>query len=416
MCAVPHLPKLPTLDGLDVNGKRVLLRADHNIPARADGKLADDWRLIASLPTLKRLLKSGARVGILTHRGRPGGRVVPNLSTKPLAEALTALLGQNVEFVEDCVGRVAEQAMAKLAPGQVAMFENTRFHLGEQMNQLPFVEQLARLGEIFVNDAFATAHRAHASTSGLAAHMKPSVVGELVMQELAWLRRVADNPPGPVVLVIGGTNVAPKLDLLRYMMTRVDTLMIGGAVAQTFLAARDLGVGQSLMDPTWVETARDLLTEAGVVGCRLHLPQDVVVHDTLDPARPTKTKAAHVIAAQESVVDIGPNTLATWQRLLKEAGTTIWLGCVGMVEIEAGRAGTMGLATVLSTSKGFSLVGGNGLLPALQVAGLRDRLPAVSTGGAALQAGLLGQPLPCLNLLQGHGPEWKGLERRKTLR
>lgn len=391
---------LPTLDGLDVRGKRVLIRVDYNIASKPDGTLHDDYRIASTVPTIKRLLRDGARLGILTHRGRPGGRVMPELSTKPLAALLSSLLGQEVAHVPDCVGRVAEQAMAELAPGQAIMFENLRYHLGEQMNQQSFIKELAVLGDIFVNEAYATAHRPHASTSGLAHAMETSVIGELMVQELAWLRKIAGEPARPVVLVLGGNHVEPKIELLRRMLTRVDTVMLGGAVANTFMAARDLGMGQSMLDPSFVDMARDLLTEAGVVGCRLHLPQDVWVHDANMPERPAETRPCYAIGAQETVVDIGPQTLKTWQRLIEGAGTVVFLGSIGVAEHMEGRSGTLGLMGTLVNQRGFQLVGGNGLLGVLHESGLRDRLAALSTGGAALVNGLLGKPFPCIEALR----------------
>ncbi len=390
---------LPGLKGLDVQGKRVILRVDYNISQNPDGTLYDDYRIASTLPTIQRLLSGGARVGILTHRGRPGGRVVPELSTKPLAAILSGLLGQPVEHVPDCVGRIAEQAMAELAPGQIVMLENVRFHLGEQMNQHSFVQQLAALGDVFVNDAFASAHRAHASTSGLAGAMDTCVIGELMERELMWLRRLKNNPDKPILLVLGGNNVESKIELLRQMLTKVDTVMLGGAIANTFMAARDLGLGQSLLDPTYVDAARDLLTEAGVVGCRLHLPQDVMVRNASAPTAPAEVRPAYAIGAQESVIDIGPATLATWQRLVVSGGTTMLLGSLGITEHPEGRTGTLGLVKTLTDRRGFSLVGGNGLLPMLQDSGLRELLPALSTGGAALVGGLIGRPLPSVDVM-----------------
>ncbi|RZK98851.1 MAG: phosphoglycerate kinase [Rubrivivax sp.] len=391
---------LPGLDGLDVNGKRVLLRVDYNIPTTADGSLEDDYRLEATLPTIRRLLRDGARLGILTHRGRPGGRAVAELSTKPLAKLLSEMLGQEIMHVPDSVGRMAEQAMEQLAPGQALMFENVRYHLGEQLNQQTFVLELAKLADIFVNDAFATAHRAHASTSGLAAAMNVSVLGDLMMRELGWLRRMASEPKKPMVLVLGGQSVEPKLDLLRRMLGRADTVMLGGAVANTFMAARDLGMGQSTLDPTFVDSARDALTEAGVVGCRLHLPQDVWVRRIGQLDDGAEAKTAHTISAQESVVDVGPQTLKTWQRLIEGAGTVLFLGSVGITEKEIGRQSTLGLLQTVTSQRGYCLVGGNGLMPVLRESGLKERLDCLSTGGASLVNGLLGKPFPCIDAVK----------------
>lgn len=390
---------LPTLDDLDLAGKRVLLRVDYNIGAQANGVLNDDFRILASIPTLERLMAAGARIGILTHRGRPGGRVAAELSTRPIAPILSKLLNKPVGWVPDCVGRVAERAMEELPAGHAVLLENTRFHLGEQLNQLPFVQQLAALGDVFVNDAFATAHRAHASTSGLANLMRPSAIGDLMVKELQWIERIR-NPEEPLTLIIGGGNVGPKLEFMRRMLTKAQTIMLGGAVANTFIAARDLGIGQSTLEPAWVETARDLLTEAGVVGCRLHLPQDVWVTNTMAADSKPIAKAVHEIQAQEAIHDIGPKTLATWQRLVPQAGTLAWLGALGMVEHSGGASGSMGLAEALAKQSLFSLVSGTGMLPMFNRAGLREQL-RVSTGGAVLPVAILGQPLPCLSVLNG---------------
>jgi phosphoglycerate kinase len=302
---------------------------------------------------------------------------------------------------------MAEQAMAGLAPGEAIMFENVRFHLGEQLNQQPFVLELARLGDLFVNDAFATAHRAHASTSGLTAAL-PTALGHLMVQELGWVAKIADPANRPVTLLVGGNNIGPKLDLIKQMLERVDTVMLAGAVANTFIAARDLGVGQSMLDPAWVEAARDVLTEAGVVGCRLHLPHDVLVTRADDPTEDPTPRAVHDVGLQESICDIGPQTLATWQRLLQNNGTSIWLGCLGLVEQPSGFAGTYGIAHTLVENRHFGLVAGNNLLSALKAAGVREQLPAVSTGGAALATALLGQQLPCLNVMRKDLPLGRG--------
>lgn len=396
-------PTLPMLDGVDVRGKRVLVRVDYNIERLADGSLRDDYRILASLPTLKRLLLEGARVAVLTHWGRPGGRVVPELSTKPLAALLSELLGQPVEHVPDCVGRMAQSALDALPPGQILMLENTRFHLGEQLNQAPFVQELAKLADVFVNDAFATAHRAHASTSGVAAAMPISVVGDLMVQEMAWVRRILSPHSKPLKLVLGGSDVEAKLDLLRCLLGHASTVMLGGAVANTFMAARDLGLGQSVLSPSHVDAARELLTEAGVVGCRLHLPQDVWVQDAADTTQPATCKPAHLIGRNETVVDIGSHTLETWQRLIQGSGTTLFVGSLGVTENAEGRRGSLGILQTLAAHSGFSVVGGAGMLPLVQEGGFADTLPAVSTGGAALVDALCDKPLPCLQVLAARG-------------
>lgn len=391
----------PTLESVDVRGKRVLVRVDYNIEQLADGSLRDDYRIQASLPTLKRLLQNGARVAVLTHWGRPGGRVVPQLSTKPLAALLSELLGQPVEHVPDCIGRVAQTALDALPPGQILMLENTRFHLGDQLNQATFVQELAKLADVFVNDAYATAHRAHASTSGVSAALPVSVVGDLMVQEMEWVQRVLSPMSKPFKLVLGGSDVEAKLDLLRSLLGHASTVMLGGAVANTFMAARDLGLGQSVLSPTHVDAARELLTEAGVVGCRLHLPQDVWVQDAADTTQPATLKPTHLIGRNETVVDIGSSTLETWQRLIQGPGTTVFVGSLGVTENAEGRRGSLGILQTLAAHSGFSLVGGAGMLPLVQEGGFAATLPAVSTGGAALVDALCRKPLPCLQVLAG---------------
>lgn len=387
----------PTLTDVDVANRAVLMRVDFNIPATADGRLADTWRLEAHVPGIQTLLAKGARLGLLTHRGRPQGDMVPELSTRPLAEALSVLLGQEVGFVPDCVGRVAEQAMAALAPGQVLLFENTRFHMGEQINHAPFVRELARLGEVFVNDAFAAAHRPHASMSGLAAAMRPaSVLGPRMVQELEWLEAL-QRPQAGRVVVLGGAQVPAKLDLIEYLMTRVDTLILAGPVAHTFLASRDMGLGRSLLDPSSVERARGIFTEAGVVGCRLLLPQDTIVANKRSGE--VSVKPSNKLEADDMAMDIGPATVATWSKVMGQAQSLLWLGSVGAFETPPFQQGTLALADGLLFSPAFSVVAGDGLVRALKDGRIRDRLPHVSSGGAVWMNALGGVPLPSLRVL-----------------
>jgi phosphoglycerate kinase len=400
--------RFPTIDDVDVRGKRVLMRVDFNIPPTADGGLLDDYRLQAHAPGIKELLRRGARLALLTHRGRPQGQAVPQLSTLPLARALEPMLGTKVGHAPDCVGRVAEQAVSALAPGEAVMLENTRFHMGEQINHHPFVLEMAKLGDVFVNDAFATAHRPHASVSGLAAVMKPrSVLGPLMVKELAWLNRVLKNPPRPLVCVLGGAQVPLKLELIEKLLGRVDALVLGGAVAHTFLASRDLGLGRSLLNPASVEKARDVFTEAGVLGCRLLLPLDLVVQDRSGSATgvnmaggPPRTVAVGNLAADDSAMDVGPQTVETWGKVIQQAGSVIWLGSLGAFEHAPFGEGTLGVANAVLHSPAFSLVAGDGLLRALRAGGLRQHLPHVSSGSSVLITALMGQPLPPLQMLK----------------
>lgn len=395
---------MPGFQGLPLKNQRVILRVDANVPITHRGNLQDDWRLHACVPTLKALLNQGARVGILTHLGRPGGRVVPHLSTRPLARRLSELLGQPIEFVPDCVGRMAEYAMEQLPPGQALMFENVRFHPGEALNQVPFIHQMALLGDVYVNDAFAAAHRAHSSTTGLAQAMRYKGAGLLMQQELDWARRIleprTDGQKKPVVAILAGSVVAPKLELMRGLLGRVDTLILGGAVANTFLAARDLGMGHSLLEPTLVGAARELMAEAGVLGCRLHLPQDVVVADLSNPQAFRGAKAIQDLEASDVANDIGPQTIETWQRVIAGSGSVVWFGGLGLVEVSDFASGSLEMAKTLQKANLFSLVAGDGLVRMLGKAGIREQMPAVSSGSASLMQILQGFPLPAIEALK----------------
>lgn len=393
------MPAYPTLADIDVAGRAVLMRVDFNIPPTPRGGLTDDLRLEAHLPSIQTLLKRKARLVLLTHRGRPQGQVVPNLSTRTLAERLSVLLGQHVGFVPDCIGRVAEMAVAKLGEGEVILLENTRFHLGDHMNSPDFVKALAKLGDVFVNDAIAVAHRPHASVSGLAAHMKESVLGPLMLKELEWLARIQQNPARPLVCVLGGAQVPAKLDLIRHLMTRVDTLILGGVVAHTFLASRDMGLGHSLLDPSCVEQAREIFTEAGVVGCRLLLPLDFTVTHRRGHG-PTILRPATNLQAEDMAMDIGPQTLTTWSKVVQTAGSVVWLGSLGAVEQAPFQDGTLGLANALVHSKAFSLLAGDGLAKTLRDGGLRPMLPHIASGGAVVMHTLMDKPLPPLQVLK----------------
>ncbi len=391
------LSALPT----PLHGKRVLLRIDCNDGGTSISSM--QHRVQAVLPTLQWLLERGARVAILSHRGRPQGRPKPELSTAPLAVALAELLGQPVPFVPDCLGRIAQTAVAELAPGQVVMLENTRFHLGEQLNQQPFAAQLATLGDYLVNDAFACAHRTQASTHGLAA-LLPTFLGLQFVQELQWLENWA-KAAHPKALLVGGNAVVPKLELLQRSLGKVQIMLLGGVVGQTFLAAKDLHLRQSLIEFGAVEGAREFMAEAGVLGCRVHLPRDVAVAKQSLPGLKLITRAPHQLAADEVAQDLGPLTLETWQKVLEQAPSVVWFGSLGVWQHPEFRLATMQLANMLLARqqrqpRAFTLLGGNGLLQALAAENLLTPLAAagvaISTGGGALQQALCGHSLPAV--------------------
>ncbi len=400
--ALHRLPRLPTLA---VRGKRVLLRVDFNDGGQG-GPQAVRYRMEATLPTLLWLLEQGARVGVLNHRGRPQGRVVPELSNAPLASALADMLGQPVEFIPDCIGRMAQIAMQALPPGRVVMLENTRFHMGEQLNQQPFAVQLAQLGDVLVNEAFACAHRTQASTTMLAG-LLPTALGLQFVHELQQLERWK-NAVRPRVMVLGGNAVLDKLELLQRTLTspatKVDLLLLAGVVGQTFLAAKDLNLQHSLIEFDAVDLARNVLAEAGVLGCRVHLPRDFAVARRAVPGLLAGHRKPHGMEADDMAQDLGPQTLEVWQKIVQESPSVLWFGSVGHWQHRAFRAGLRSLAAALQARTtppgGLAIVAGNGLLQSLAaedlLAPLRQAGVMISTGGGALQQILSGHPLPAV--------------------
>jgi phosphoglycerate kinase len=405
--------RLPGLDDLRVEKRAVLVRVDYNIAALPDGAPVDDFRLKASMPTIQELIKRKARIVLLTHRGRPQGQAVPELSTRPLAPILAKLVGHGIRWAPDCVGRAAEQAIADLPPGEVLLLENTRFHLGEQLNQQSFVQQMARLGEVFVNEAFPALHRAHASLSGLAAAMPEAAIGRRVAEELGWLAQLLGDVKRPLLVMVGGAHIGPKMEWLQRLIGHVDQLMVGGAVAHTLLAARDVPLGLSHYEPAFVEAARDFITEAGVVGSRLLMPLDLVVARRDTPETPSAARLPGRLQASEVAHDIGPETVKTWSQVVRQAGSILWLGSMGTWEQPAYRDGTLALAREVAASQALSVVGGDGLLQAIKAGELTEKMPRLSAGAAVWMAALSGQPLPSLQIMAAKDSGgWNGQERR----
>jgi phosphoglycerate kinase len=400
-----HCPALQILAADSVRNRRILLRVDYN-----DGNIpqlgaALEHRIRSSLPTLRALLAEGARVGILTHRGRPQGKVVPALSTAGLATTLSQMLGQQIPFVPDCIGRIAAQAMAKVGPGQAVLFENTRFHLGEQLNQMRFAEELAKLGDALVIEAFASAHRRQASTHALSA-LLPYGYGTQYVREVGWLRDWQEAHRNRMMLV-GGAQVLPKIELLHRCIASTQVMMLGGVIGQTLLAAKDLNLQESTVEFGAIESARNLLAEAGVLGCRIHLPRDIVA-STLEGH--IAVRRPHQLRPGEMAQDLGPLTLETWVRVINEPRALIWFGSVGAWEHIAFRNATRTLAEALlmrhkTQPKALTLVGGNGLLQALGELEMFNTLQAagvhLSTGGGALQHALGGTIIAGLEAPQG---------------
>jgi phosphoglycerate kinase len=393
-----------TLDDLNVKGKRVLVRADLNVPM-ADGKVTDTLRIVRQAPTIRELAEKGARVIVLSHFDRPKGKVVPSMSLKPLAEPLAKEIGRPVAFAEDCIGPVAEKAVAALKDGQVLLLENTRFHKGEEANDPAMAKQLAALGDIFVNDAFSAAHRAHASTEGVA-RLLPNAAGRSMQAELTHLQKALGNPERPLMAVVGGAKVSTKIELLENLVKRVEALVIGGAMANTFLAAQGVAVGKSLYEAEHLETARKVIHMATESGAAILLPVDVVV------AKEFKTGAAHrtvpvsEIGADEMVLDVGEKSIAEFQTRLAATRTLVWNGPLGAFETEPFDRGTVAAAQMVAsrTRAGqlLSVAGGGDTVAALAHAGVEDGFTYVSTAGGAFLEWLEGKALPGVEALNSN--------------
>ena len=393
-----------TLEGLNVRGKRVLLRVDLNVPM-ADGKVTDNTRIVRQAPTVRELSDKGARVIILAHFERPGGKVVPSMSLKPVVPAVAEVIGRKVTFAEDCVGPVAESAVASLKDGGVLILENTRFHKGEEKNDPDFAKQLAALGDIYVNDAFSAAHRAHASTEGIAKFL-PAYAGRAMESELSHLEKALANPTRPLMAVVGGAKVSSKIDLLENLVGKVDTLVIGGAMANTFLAAQGLGVGKSLHEPDYLETARKVTKMAADKGCALVLPGDVVVAGEFRAGAPHRTVPVSAIGPGDMALDVGPATIAAFKKSLAASKTLVWNGPLGAFETAPFDAGTVAAAQAVAeaTKAGhlLSVAGGGDTVAALAHARVENDMTYVSTAGGAFLEWLEGKKLPGVEALKKH--------------
>jgi phosphoglycerate kinase len=381
-----------TIDDIDVSGKRVLLRVDFNVPMK-DGRIVDDRRIRAALPTITALRERGARTVILTHLGRPKGRSVPELSTEPLAARLGELLGAEVWHVPAIAGDDAEREVDGLADGDVLMLENVRFEPGEEANDPAFVERLARLGDIFCNDAFGTAHRAHASTEGLAHHL-PAIAGYLMARELEVLSSLLDKPERPLVAIIGGAKVSTKIGVIEHLLDRVDTLWVGGAMASTFYRALGEETGTSLVEEEWIDRAAELYRGAAARRGSLRLPVDVVVAERAEAGAATRTVTWKEIPRAETVVDAGPETVRQISADVAAAATVCWNGPLGIYEIPEFAAATDAVARAVGEATASTVIGGGDLAAAVEAAGVAGRISHISTGGGATLEFLEGRELP----------------------
>ena len=382
-----------TVEDVELTGRRVFLRVDFNVPLGADGQVTEDARIRAVLPTLGYIRQRGARIILASHLGRPKGKPDPKYSLAPVARRLGALLGEAVSLAADCVGSPLEAAARALAPGGLLLLENLRFHAGEEANDPGFAGALARLGDVYVNDAFAAAHRAHASTEGITHHLRPAVAGLLMKEELRVLGRIFDSPAHPLVAILGGAKVSDKLALVESLLGKVDRLLVGGGMAFTFLRAQGHAVGRSLLEPDLVATAGRLLEEARRRGVDVRLPVDTVVAESIEAGAGSPVPVDR-IPADRMGLDIGPATVAAFGAALQEGRTVVWNGPMGVFERAPFAAGTLGLARAVAEGPGLTVVGGGDTVAAVLQARVADRIGYLSTGGGAFLEYLEGRTLP----------------------
>jgi phosphoglycerate kinase len=391
-----QLDKLKTTSGLDLAGKRVLVRADLNVPV-ADGRVTDATRLTRLVPGILDLSKRGAKVVVLSHFGRPKGAVVPDMSLKPVADALGSALGRPVAFASDCIGEVAAKAVAGLANGDVLVLENLRFHKGEEKNDAALAAELAKLGDIFVGDAFSCAHRAHASTDAIT-RLLSSYAGPLLMEEINALRTALEKPQRPTAAVVGGAKVSTKIPVLTNLMAKVDHLIIGGGMANTFLLAKGYSVGKSLAEPDLVATAREIMDAAASKGCTIALPVDGVVASEFKAGASNSVVDVTAVPADQMILDVGPKSIAHLSTVIEQCHTLLWNGPLGAFEIAPFGEGTFALArqaaAMTKAGKLVSVAGGGDTVAALNAAGVTDDFTYVSTAGGAFLEWLEGRELP----------------------
>jgi len=381
------------VDHLDLGGKRVFLRVDLNVPIE-NGRVGEDTRIRAALPTVERCLKAGASVILASHLGRPKGKPDPRFSLKPVATRLEELLGRPVPLLPDCVGPEVSAAVAALKPGDVVLLENLRFHQEEEANDPDFARALASLADVYVDDAFAAAHRAHASIEGITHYLKPAAAGLLMQRELEALGRIFEKPERPMAALLGGAKVSDKLALVEHLLSRVELVLIGGGMAFTFLSALGYSVGRSLLESDRLEAARTILARARSLGVTVRLPVDVVVASGLDSTEGIRTVGVREIPADLMGLDLGPLTVAQFDTALKGSKTILWNGPMGVFEKGPFAAGTVGVARAVAGSGAFSVIGGGDTIAAVQLAGVSDRIGYISTAGGAFLEFLEGRTLP----------------------
>jgi phosphoglycerate kinase len=383
-----------TIEDITVTGKRVFCRVDFNVPIDKQGTITDDTRIRAALPTIRYLLKNDAKLILASHLGRPKGKPDPAASLAPVATYLGSLLGQQVIMAPDCIGPETTALAKKLEPGQVMLLENVRFHAGETDNDPAFAAQLAALAEVYVNDAFGSAHRAHASTEGVARILQPSVAGLLMQNELQYLGSALDNPQRPFVAILGGAKVSDKITVIEKLLEKVDVVLIGGGMAYTFLKAQGISIGSSLVEEDRLGMALDLLAKAKQKNVKIFLPADHLVAETFAANSPFTVVSNDQFPATGMGLDIGPQTIATYQQQIASAATVLWNGPMGVFEFEAFAKGTFAVAEALAACNCLSIIGGGDSVAAVNKANLQDKMTHISTGGGASLEFLEGKALP----------------------
>lgn len=400
-----EMDRFGTLDDADFKGKRVLVRVDFNVPM-IDGKVSDDTRIRAAEPTINEIAGGGGRVVLLSHFGRPKDGPEPKYSLKPLLPAVAAIVGRPIAFADDCIGPTAGSAAAAMKDGDILVLENTRFHKGEETNDSAFVAGLAELGEMYVNNAFSTAHRAHASTEGLARCL-PAFAGRSMQTELDALDAALGNPKRPVVAIVGGAKVSSKIDLLENLVARVDALVIGGGMANTFLVANGVQIGKSLAEPDLADTARRILVAADRVGCTIVLPDDVVVAAEFKAGTTTMIVERDKVPNDQMILDVGPKSVKAINSWIDKAATLVWNGPFGAFETPPFDAATLAVADYAAKRTGagklLSVAGGGDTVSALNHAGVADRFSFVSTAGGAFLEWMEGKTLPGVDALRSAG-------------
>ena len=390
---------MKTLKDLELAGKRVLVRVDFNVPMNDQGEITDDLRIRTVLPTLRYLVERGARVIICTHRGRPKGQRVESFSLAPVAALTAALLGRPVPLAPDCIGPEVEVAVAALKDGDCLMLENLRFHPEEEKNDAAFSRQLAALADVYVNDAFAVSHRAHASVVGVTAHVREKAAGFLLQKEMEYFQRAIGTPQRPLIAIVGGAKVSGKLQALQNMLGRVDRMIIGGAMANTFLKSQGYDVGASKVEDDLLDTARDLLVQARAKGVKVYLPVDVIAADRFAPDAVIKQVTIQDIPENWMALDIGPASVVLFNEALADARTIVWNGPMGAFEMDAYARGTMALAHTVASSHALSVTGGGDSNAAVKQSGEAENISYMSTGGGAFLMLMEGKELPGIKAL-----------------